>query len=74
MKLKDCVLTAIGPVPAITVVPAELMTSTETEPVVMPRNEKPLNPGDNVCVPKVVVPLVTMAFRPVCPAATRIPA
>lgn len=67
-------LTAIGAVPEITVVPAEFTTVTETVPVVMPKNEKPLNPEDNVWVPKVVEPLVTIAFRPVCPAATRIPA
>lgn len=60
--------------PEITVDPAEFTTSTEIVPVVMPKNEKPLNPGDKVWVPKVVEPLVTMASKPVCPAATRIPA
>jgi len=67
-------LTAIGPVPEITVVPAEFTTFTDTLPVVMPRNEKPLKPGVKFCVPRVVLPLVTTAFNPVWPAATRMPA
>ena len=46
--LNDGQHTAIGPVPDIIVAPAEFTTSTETVPVVIPRKEKPLNPGDSV--------------------------
>jgi len=56
------------------VVPAAFTTLTDTVPVVMPRKEKPLNPGDRVCVPSVVLPLVTIADKPVWPLATRMPA
>jgi len=58
----------------MTVAPAEFTTFTDTVPVVMPRNEKPLKPGLRDWVPRVVLPLVTIAERPVWPAATRIPA
>lgn len=39
------VFTAIEPAPEITMAPAEFTTLTDTVPVVMPRNEKPLKPG-----------------------------
>jgi hypothetical protein len=35
----------MGPDPEIIVVPAEFTTFTDTVPVVIPRNEKPLKPG-----------------------------
>jgi hypothetical protein len=49
----------------MTVVPAELIACTDTVPVVIPKNEKPLKPGTNGCVPSVVLPLVNTALRPV---------
>jgi hypothetical protein len=47
----------------MTVAPAELITCTDTVPVVIPKNEKPLKPGTNDCVPSVVLPLFTTALR-----------
>jgi hypothetical protein len=49
LSIESCIqatrLTAMGPDPEIIVVPAEFTTFTDTVPVVIPRNEKPLKPG-----------------------------
>ena len=57
--------------PEISVFPAEFLTLTDTDPVVMPENEKLLKPATRVWVPRTVLPLVTTALRPVWPAVTR---
>jgi len=64
-ELVDLQVTAIFPVPEMTVVPAELITCTNAVPVVIPKNEKVLKPGTKDCLPSVVLPLVTTALRPV---------